>query len=95
MASDLLQACKALLSEQSVNPASTIEFEVNGELHTLSLQQIIESYMQASAEAQLVFFSAMQKSVESGNMGIQKFFEGMGRMLLMAAYSEHFDPVEK
>lgn len=91
MNGDLLQACKTLLSEQSVNPASTIEFEVNGELHTLSLQQIIESYMQASQEAQMVFYTALKKAMDSDSIGIQKFFEGMGKMLLMAAFSEKFE----
>ncbi len=88
--SDLLSECKALLSDQGVNPASTIEFEVNGEIHTLSLQQIIQSYLQASDEAQLVFFTALKKAIESDSIGIKKFFEGMGKMLLMAAYSNEF-----
>jgi hypothetical protein len=80
--------CKQLLSDEGINPASTIEYDVNGTIHTLSLQEIIETYMQASEEAQLVFVAAMHKAVDAKTMGIQKFFEGMGKLLLMSRYSE-------
>lgn len=88
---ELLESCRALLLDHDVNPASVIEFDVNGEVHSLSLQQIAESYMQASDEAQLVFYTALKKAVEQESMGVRKFFEGMGKLLLMAANSEHFD----
>ena len=78
-----VKRCKELLLDQGINPASTVEFNVNGEIHTLSFQEIIETYMQASDEAQLVFITALQKAMEVDNMGIQKFFEGMGQLLLV------------
>lgn len=89
MADDLLNSCKSLLSDKHINPASTIEFDVNGSVHTLSLQQIIESYMAASNEAQLVFYAALKKATVQESMGIQKFFEGMGKLLLMSQLSDH------
>ena len=88
MSTALLEECKALLLEEGINPASTVEFDVNGEIHTLSFQEIIATYMQASDEAQLVFVTALKKAMETGNMGIQKFFEGMGQLLLMTHLSE-------
>lgn len=91
---ELLQLCKDLLTEQGINPASTIEFDMNGEIHTLSLQQIAEHYLQASDAAQMVFMSALQKAAQADSMGIQKFFEGMGKLLLMASFSEVFGGAE-
>ena len=88
MSQALIDECRSLLNEQGINPASTIEYTINETIHTLSLQQIIETFMQASDEAQLVFMSALKKSMESGNMGIQKFFEGMGKLLLMSRFSD-------
>lgn len=80
--------CKDLLLGKGINPASTVEFNVNGEVHTLSFQEIIETYMQASDEAQLVFITALQKAMDTDSMGIQKFFEGMGQLLLMSQLSD-------
>ncbi|MEA3374006.1 MAG: hypothetical protein U9Q62_10000 [Campylobacterota bacterium] len=88
MSRALIDECKSLLIEQGINPASTIEFTINETIHTLSLQQIIETFMQASEEAQLVFITALKKAMESGNMGIQSFFEGMGKLLLMSQFSD-------
>ena len=88
MSRALIDERRSLLNEQGINPASTIEYTINETIHTLSLQQIIEIYMQASEEAQLVFMAALKKAMESGNMGIQKFFEGMGKLLLMSQFSE-------
>lgn len=84
----LIAECKALLSGQGINPASTVEFDVNGEGYALSFQEIITTYMQASEEAQLVFVAALRKAMETGNMGIQEFFEGMGQLLLLTYLSE-------
>jgi len=79
--------CKQMLLERGVNPASTVEFDVNGTLHTLTFQEIIAAYLQTSEDAQQIFVQAMQKALEGGNPGIQKFFEGMGKLLLMSRLS--------
>lgn len=82
------QQCKQILTEQSIDIFSEIDFDVNGEVHTLSFNYIIETFMQASDESQLVFLAALQKAIEVKDMGIDKFFEGMGQLLLMTHLSE-------
>jgi hypothetical protein len=88
MSAERIAQCKQLLLDQGVNPASTIEYKVNGKVHTFSLQEIIEAYMQASDEAQIVFVTALAKAMDTESMGIQKFFEGMGKLLLMSQLSD-------
>lgn len=88
MSQSKIDECKDLLTKEGINPASTIEYAINETIHTLSLQQIIETYMQASDEAQLVFMTALKKAIETNSMGIEKFFEGMGKLLLMSQFSD-------
>ena len=88
MSTVLIEECKILLLDKGINPASTVEFDVNGDVHTFSFQEIIATYMQASDEAQLVFVAALKKAMEADNMGVQKFFEGMGQLLLMTHLSD-------
>jgi hypothetical protein len=83
--------CRELLTQEGVNSQSSIDFEVNGEVMTLTLDYIIDTYMQASDESQLVFYSALKKSLETKSMGIEKFFEGMGQLLLMTHLSDKFE----
>ncbi|WP_226966447.1 hypothetical protein [Sulfurimonas sediminis] len=83
--------CIKILKNEGVNPISTIDFDVNGKVHSLSFAYIIETYMQASEESKLVFLSALKKAVAAQEMGIEKFFEGMGKLLLMTHLSEKFD----
>ena len=49
--------CKELLREQDINISSEIDFDVNGQVHTMSFEYIIDTYMQASDESKLVFLS--------------------------------------
>ena len=79
---------KALLTMQGISLDSTIEYKVNEKNYTLSYRFIIESYMKASEEAKLVFLTALEKSQKAGDMGVEKFFEGMGKLLLMGSLSE-------
>jgi len=88
---DIAKECRKILEEQGINPASSIDFEVNGEVMTLTLDDIIDAYMQASQESQLVFYAALQKSLDAKEMGIEKFFEGMGQLLLMTHLSDKFE----
>ena len=83
--------CRELLTQEGVNSQSSIDFDVNGEVMTLTLDYIIDTYMQASDESQLVFYSALKKSLETKSMGIEKFFEGMGQLLLMTHLSDKFE----
>ncbi|MCK4738093.1 MAG: hypothetical protein KAT10_05965 [Sulfurimonas sp.] len=83
--------CKELLKAQGINISSEIDFDVNGEIHSLSLEYIIDTFMKASDESQLVFLTAMQKATEAKEMGINKFFEGMGQLLLMTHLSDKIE----
>jgi hypothetical protein len=85
------EECLEILHEKGINPISSIDFDVNGELHSLSFEWIIDAYMQASQESKLVFLTALKKAVTADNMGIEKFFEGMGRLLLMTHLSKNIE----
>ena len=84
------QKCKELLVAEGIDINSEIDFKVNGEIKTLSFLYILESFMQASEESQLVFLTALQKAIEAKDMGVDKFFEGMGQLLLMTHLSDKF-----
>ncbi len=88
MQEDIKKEIIALLSAQNISVNSNVDFNVNGETVNLSYKFIIDSYMQASQEAQLVFLAALRKSQKAGNIGIEKFFEGMGKLLLMGSLSD-------
>ena len=83
--------CKKILLEEGINSDSNIDFDVNGELHSMTFEYIIDTYMQASDESQLVFLTALQKAAAVDEMGIDKFFEGMGQLLLMTHLSDKFE----
>ena len=85
------QECKKLLLSENIDANSNIEFDVNGKVHTMSFEYIIDTYMQASNESQLVFLSALKKSINAQDMGVDKFFEGMGQLLLMTHLSKNLD----
>ena len=87
---DIAKACRDILRQQRINSQSNIDFEVNGEIMSLTLDYIIDAYMQASKESQLVFYAALEKSLDAKEMGVEKFFEGMGQLLLMTQLSEKF-----
>ncbi|MFT5836206.1 MAG: hypothetical protein ACI9RG_001100 [Sulfurimonas sp.] len=81
------EQCKKLLLEESIDTNSSIDFDVNGEVHTMTFEYIIDTFMQASEESQLVFYAALLKALDAKEMGVDKFFEGMGQLLLMTHLS--------
>ena len=85
------QACLDIKNSKGINPTSKIDFDVNGETHSLSIEYIIDTYMSASEESQLVFVTTLKKATSAQEMGIDKFFEGMGQLLLMSHLSEKFE----
>lgn len=87
--SNLADKCKKILLDESLDIFSEIDFDVNGKTYTLSFEYIIDTFMQASEESQLVFLAALQKSMSSNNMGVEKFFEGMGELLLRTHLSKN------
>jgi len=88
---DIKQECKEILKSNGINSQSVIDFDVNGKPMSLTLEYIIDTFMQASQESQLVFLRALQKAIEADDMGIEKFFEGMGQLLLMTHLSNKFE----
>lgn len=82
--------CYDILKDAGINPASEIDFDVNGEIKSLSLQYIIDTYMLASEESKLVFLAALKKSLTQDTLGIDQFFEGMGQLLLMSHLSDKY-----
>ena len=57
--------CLEILNKNGINHASKIDFDVNGNTHTLSLEYIIDTYMSASDESQLVFVTALKKATSA------------------------------
>ena len=89
--SSISDKCNKLLLEENINTDSSIDFDVNGELHSMTFEYIIDTYMKASEESKLVFVAALQKAVAVDNMGVDNFFEGMGQLLLMTHLSDKFE----
>ena len=85
---EIEKKCQKLLKEEGIDINSEIDFDVNDKMHTLSFKYIIETFMQASEESQLVFLTALKKSIDSKDMGVDRFFEGMGQLLLMTHLSD-------
>ena len=85
------QKCRDILQQEGIDILSEVDFDVNGKTHTLSFEYITQTFMQASHESQLVFVSALQKSLDAKDMGVDKFFEGMGQLLLMTHLSDKIE----
>ena len=85
------EECKDIIKKEGINLKSSIDYDVNGEVHSLSIEWIIEAYMQASEESQLVFLSALKTALSAEEMGIDKFFEQMGQLLLMTHLSDKLE----
>ncbi len=86
-----LQECKQALLDHNINPASSIEYEINGELHTLSLEWIIEAFLRT--EKKDFFVELFDKVLNSGNADIEQFFQQMGQLVLMSSLSDKVDGV--
>ncbi len=87
----MIETIKSRLLEHHINPASTIEYDVNGEIHVLSLEEIAQEYMKASNASQTIFLEALDKALHEGKSGIQSYFEKMGQLLLMSTLSKTFE----
>ena len=82
------EQCKDIIKREGINLQSAIEYDVNGEIHTLTIEWIVDAYMQASEETHQVFLDALKLSLEAKGMGIDKFFEDMGQLILMTHLSQ-------
>lgn len=86
----IAKECKEIISQEGINLASTIDYDVNGKVHSLSIEWIIDAYMQASPEMHLVFLDALKLSLADKEKGANKFFEDMGQLVLMTHLSDKF-----
>ena len=84
------EECLDILNNAGIDPNSEIDFDVNGDLKSLSFIYILDAYMLASEESKLVFLTTLKKSMKKDELGIDKFFEGMGKLLLMTHLSKMF-----
>lgn len=82
------QQCKDIIKREGINLQSSIEYNVNEDIHSLTIEWIIDAYMQASQETHQVFLDALKLSLEAKGMGVDKFFEDMGQLILMTHLSQ-------
>jgi len=82
------EQCKDIIKREGINLQSAIEYNVNDEIHSLTIEWIIDAYMQASEETHQVFLAALKLSLEVKGMGVDKFFEDMGQLILMTHLSK-------
>jgi len=87
----LIDKVKEMLLKHNINPASTIEYDVNGDLHVMSLQEIAQQFMSASSKSQDIFILALEKALKEGKSGVQTYFEKIGELLLMSSLSKKFE----
>lgn len=81
-----IASCKKLLLEAGINPASTVEYKVNDELKTVTLEWMIEAFMNASEETRTLFFTSLKKIAATGNgLALKEYFENMGKLLILSS----------
>ncbi|MDQ7045418.1 MAG: hypothetical protein Q9M32_05860 [Sulfurimonas sp.] len=85
------QECKDIIKREGINLSSSIDYDINGEVQSLTIEWIIDAYMQASAESHSVFLEALKLSLEAKGMGVDKFFEDMGQLILMTHLSNKLE----
>lgn len=85
------QQCKDIIKREGIDLQSAIEYEVNEALHTLTIEWIIDAFMQASPDSHQVFLDALKLSLEAKGMGIDKYFEDMGQLILMTHLSDKIE----
>jgi len=85
----MVDFCKDELLKVGINPASTIEYDVNGKIYTLSLEWVIEAYAGASERTRNLFVDSFKEIITTHTKNIEKFFEDMGQLVLMTSLSEN------
>ena len=87
----LLQKCKQSLLDHNINPISSIEYDINGEIHTISLEWIIEAFLKT--EKKELFMELFKKVLKGSDSDIEQFFQQMGQLILMSSLSEQVEAV--
>ena len=81
-----LQMCKISLLKRNINPASSIEYDINGEIHTLTLEWIIEAFLKT--EKKEFFIELFDKVLQGSDDDIAQFFQQMGQLILLSSLSQ-------
>ena len=85
------EQCKDIIKKEGINLKSSIDYDINEEIHSLTIEWIIDAYMQASPQTHQVFLDALKLSLEAKGMGVDKFFEDMGQLILMTHLSDKLE----
>ncbi len=78
--------CKETLLDRGINPVSTVEYEINEEIYTISLEWIISAYLQT--EKKEFFMDLFNQVLKQSNADVETFFEQMGQLVLMSSLSD-------
>ena len=83
----MLAKCKRSLLDKNINPISSIDYDINGKIHTLSLEWIISAYLKT--EKNELFVELFEKVLEGSDKDIEVFFQQMGQLILMSSLSQN------
>jgi len=83
----MMQKCKQLLLDKNINPVSSIDYDINGEIHTLTLEWIIQAYLKT--EKKDFFIELFEKVMQGSQDDIETFFQQMGQLILMSSLSQN------
>ncbi|MCV6607759.1 MAG: hypothetical protein OIF32_06060 [Campylobacterales bacterium] len=86
---DIVKICKDILLAKDINPASTIEYDVNGQRHTVTVEWIIQAYAQGNERTQALFVSSLQTIADTNRENVKKYFEDMGQLIILTSMSEN------
>ncbi len=89
----MIEECKQSLLDRGINPVSCIDYDINGEVHTLTLEWIISAYLQT--EKKELFAGLFKKALEGKDADIELFFQQMGQLILMTSLSSQAEAVCK
>ncbi len=89
MDTNITEICKNILMTKNINPASTIEYDVNGQVHTVTLEWIIEAYAGGNDKTKALFLSSLQTIADTHAGNIKKYFEDMGQLVILTSFSEN------
>lgn len=82
----MLEHCKTALLEKNINPISSIDYDINGSIETITLEWIIEAYAQTEKSA--LFLELFDQVMQGSNEQIETFFQQMGQLVLMSTLSK-------
>ncbi|MDF1881301.1 hypothetical protein JHD50_08300 [Sulfurimonas sp. MAG313] len=81
----MIHKCKQTLLDKKINPVSSIEYDINGKIHVLSLEWIIDAYLKT--EKKEYFIELFEQVAKGSKADIENFFQQMGQLVLMSSLS--------